>query len=424
MPKILDLMIERNAWWSGDFKVAFKEREVYRQVKKYLGMKQIVSFTGLRRVGKTTLLLKIIEDSIASGMDPKDILFFSFDEARDVELRDVIKEYENFCERSLKDGGHLLVLDEVQKLADWENQVKTVYDIHSATTKILLSGSESLSIRKKSKESLAGRIFEFKVNPLSFAEFLDFKGRHFDNIRLHEGELRRLLNEFIRIQGFPELIGIDDPVAIRKYIVEGIAERILYKDIPEAFEVENIGALKAMLNMLMQDPGQIIEYIRLASDLGISRQTASDYLSYLEDAFLIRRLYNYSKKSRRQEKKLKKYYPTVLSPELTYKTDDLYRSKVFEWLAVSQLDAKFFWRDAYKHEVDIVTEGGFPIEVKYGGIELENVFFFLNKFKQREGYVISSQVDKEVQRDEKTIKIMNILKVLLGKESIMTGASP
>ncbi|MEM3753031.1 MAG: ATP-binding protein [Candidatus Micrarchaeaceae archaeon] len=421
MTKILDILVERNEWWKGEFKLEFKERTIYEKIRKFLGMRQMLSFTGIRRVGKTTLLMKIIEDSIASGLDPRNIVYFPFDEAKEIALRDLIKEYEVFSGRSLKDGKHLLVLDEVQKLNDWENQVKAVYDAYAGTTKILLSGSESLFIRKKSKESLAGRIFEFKINPLSFEEFLRFKGKDFSNVQLYEKELRRLLNEFIHTQGFPELVGYDDLAIIRKYIYEGIVEKVLYKDIPEIFHVSNIDALRAIIDSLMQEPGQIIEYTKLSKELGISRQSASDYTSYLCDSFLLRRLYNYSKSARKQERKLKKYYPTVIAPELTFKNDDLYRSRVFEWLIVNAFDAKFFWRDVYKHEVDIVTPDGSPIEIKYGNIDISNVLFFLDEFDLKRGYVVSWQKDYEISDKGKNVMIVSALNALLNRKLLPAG---
>ncbi len=382
MAQISDILYEANPWWSGDFKLEYKNRSIYGQLKKFVATKMILAFTGLRRVGKTTLMLKIIQDYISNGTDPKNILFFSFDEKKDIEIRDVIKEYEQLLNRDMRSGRHLLVLDEIQKLDGWEDKLKWVYDVYSNNTKILISGSESLFIRKKSKESLAGRMFEFKVEPLSFGEFLEFREWKKESPELHKKELGRLLNEYIHTQGFPELIDETDQTLTRKYITEGIVEKVIYKDIPEMFEVRNTESLASILKILMEEPGQLVEHSKLAKELGISRDTVSKYLEYLEASFLVRKLYNYSKNARKTERSLRKYYPSIISTELAFKTDDLYRSKVFEWLMVRNTDAQFFWRDQYGHEVDMVIKHGpLPVEIKYGKIDEGGVVSFMNKLK-------------------------------------------
>ena len=121
-----------------------------------------MAFTGLRRVGKTTLMLKIIEDAIEDGFDSRAIIYFAFDEFRDVEIRAVLNEYEELMEREIGTGKYLLLLDEIQKLSNWENQLKSFYDVFGKRIKIIISGSESLFIRRKREETLAGRIYQRK----------------------------------------------------------------------------------------------------------------------------------------------------------------------------------------------------------------------------------------------------------------------
>ncbi len=414
MTTIKEALIDSNVWWKEKFKLEFKDREIYKQIQKFLSLPQIIALTGLRRVGKTTLMFKIVEDAIKRGFDARNIIYFSFDEFRNAKIRDVIKEYERIFEKDIKNGKYLLLLDEIQKLSNWEDQVKRIYDTFK-NIKIIISGSESLFIKKRSKETLAGRIFEFKVEPLSFREFLEFKNAKFKPIELYEKKLFKLFNEFILTQGFPELVGIKDRDIIKKYVKESIVEKVIYKDIPTLFKIKDVTIIESLLDILMEEPGQIIEISDLAKELKISRQALSNYFNYLEESFLVRKLYNFSTNRRKIERKLKKYYPTVISVNLLFKGDELSKSRVFEWLLVNQLKAEFFWRDPYKNEVDVVLvdKKPIPIEIKYGKIDTKGILAFMHKFNVNKGYIISNEVEEKQKINRKTISIIPAFKFLI-----------
>ena len=415
MAQIKDALYSLNPWWGKEFKVDFKYREIYKKLQKFMDLPQIIALTGLRRVGKTTLMFKIIEDAINNGFNNRNIIYFSFDEFKEVEIREVIKEYEELMEKDFKNEKYLILLDEIQKLTDWENQLKSIYDINKGNIKIIISGSESLFIKRKSKETLAGRIFEFKIEQLLFREFLFFKGVNFKPIGLYERELIKLFKEFILTLGFPELINIKDKTVIKEYIRESIIERIIYKDIPKLFKIKDISVLESLLNIFIDDPGQVIEVSKLAKELKISRQTIINYLTYLEESFLIKKLYNFSKNRRKIERKLKKFYPAIISPELLFRDDDFSKSKVFEWIIVNQLKAEFFWRDPYKNEVDmvIINKKLLPIEIKYGKVDLSGLLAFMKKFNVSKGYVVSLDKEEDKKIDKKIISIIPAFKFLL-----------
>ncbi len=415
MPEINEALRDFNPWWKREFTVEFRERDVYTEIRKFMHLRQIIAVTGLRRVGKTTLMLKLAEDAIADGIGPRNIIYLSFDEFRDVEVRTVIKEYEKLMEKNIRDGEYLLLLDEIQKLSDWENQIKTIYDTFGKNIKIILSGSESLFIKQKSKETLAGRIFEFKVEQLSFREFLAFKETEYEPIGLYERELSRLFNEYTLTLGFPELVGVKEKDVIRKYIQENIIEKVVYRDIQQLFNVRDISLVESLMNILIEEPGQLLQISDLAKELKISRQTLSNYLTYLEESFLVKKLYNFSRNRRKAERKLKKYYPAVISTNLLFKEDSQSKSKVFEWLAVNQLKAEFFWRDPYKNEVDVVKANQkiLPIEIKYGKTDDKGLIAFMEKFKADEGIILSADKEEERKINGKKISTIPAFKYLL-----------
>ncbi len=420
MTKIWDTMQDFNPWWKKPFSIDYREREVYAEIKKYLKMPQILSLTGLRRVGKTTIMLKIVEDRISQGFEAEDIQYFSFDEFKREDLRNILKEYERRMEKDLRSGRYLLLFDEIQKLENWENQVKTIYDAFGKRVKIIISGSESLFLRKTSRETLAGRLFEFKISPLSFREFISFKNLSPKPISLYEKELEKSLEDLILTQGFPELFGVKDKEIIRKYIQESIVEKVIYRDLQSMFNIRDISAIESLLNIFMDSPGQVVDLSDLSKELGITRQTVSLYLTYLEKSFLLRKLYNFSKNRRKAERKLKKYYPSILSFGLLSNEDKLSKSKVLEWLVVNQTDAEFFWRDPYKHEVDIVLTGKrtMPVEVKYGKVEKKGILAFMKKFNLKEGLIVSSDIEDKLKVKGNEVKVIPAYKFLLREDFI------
>ncbi|MBS3098616.1 ATP-binding protein [Candidatus Pacearchaeota archaeon] len=285
MAEIKGILQDLNPWWGGKFEIEFQDRDLYEQIQKFIPLRQIIAFTGLRRVGKTTLMLKIAED-FTKEFDAKRIIYFSFDEFREIELRELIRKYEELLENDFRKGKYLLLLDEIQKLTDWENKLKGIYDAFGKNVKIIISGSESLFIKKKSKETLAGRIFEFKIETLSFKEFLSFKKFDFKNVNLREKELKFLFNKFTLTQGFPELVEIEEKEIIRKYIRENVIERVLYRDIQKVFKIKDASKVESLFNLFLEEPGQLADVSELANELGISRQTVSNYLNCLEKSFL------------------------------------------------------------------------------------------------------------------------------------------
>ena len=109
--------------------------------------------------------------------------------------------------------------------------------------KIIISGSESLFIKARGKDTLSGRMFQFKINRLNFREYLSFCGVEYRPLDLYRVELKGMFHSFMINQGFPELVGIDDRDIIAKYINESIIDRIIYKDLPTIYNIRDISSL-------------------------------------------------------------------------------------------------------------------------------------------------------------------------------------
>lgn len=409
---LIEELRDTNPWWKGPFTPLFKPREILAMVAPFLPARQILAFTGLRRVGKTTLLYMILKAKLEEGFDPSRIVYFSFDNFRDVAIKEVVTTSAELTGHNLDEGPSLFLFDEIQKVERWEEQIKRLYDRYPLA-KIILSGSESLFIRQKTRESLAGRFFEFFLTPLRFTEFLQFKGVSFSRPQLYFQELRQLFHEYLLCNGFPELIGANQ-LFVEKYLKENIVEKIIYRDLPQLVPVRDPAIVEQLFMIILLEPGQIIDTNDVASELGLARQTVALYLDYLEKSFLIRKLYNFSRNARKTQRKLKKYYPTIILPRLL--EGDF--GKVLETALVLQLQAEFFWRDAYKREVDVIltTPRLAPVEIKSGNkIDYQNVLYFMKKFNLTEGYVLTDNQQEEIQHEDKKIGLVPGFLYLLQK---------
>jgi len=396
-------MIEKyNFHWRRGFFYNFpKKRFLFNDIVKEIESKQIISLIGLRRTGKTTILKQVIDHLIKSKKVKREyILFYSFDEEQP-KIEEIVTEYETKLGKELlciKDRIYIF-LDEIQKLKNWQNQVKYYYDNYQ-NIKFFVSGSSSLFIKKHTQESLAGRIYEFVLNPLSFEEFLIFKnkGQMLKKKRLFEDTLKK---EFLSYQKrqFIEIID-ESEERVAKYI-KTMIEKIVYQDIPKIFPIENEELLMRILKIIASNPGMLSDYGSLSKELGISRVTLSNYFFYLNESFLIKKLYNFSRNMLTSEKKMKKFYLTTTSffPFLNNKIDE---SKLIENLIVAFVDAKFFWRTPQKYEIDVILKEKskiIPIEVKYKEYiskkDTKNLLRFCEKFNVEEAVMITQSKSNE-----------------------------
>jgi len=408
-------LVDSNPWWQGTRKTGLKQRRIESEIEKYIAKKQIISITGLRRCGKTSLFYRII-NKLLEDYQAESILYFSFDGFPEVKVRDVLEEYEQIQKRSFKEGKLFLFLDEVQKLTDWQEKTKRIYD-NFENIKIFVSGSESLFFRK-SKESLAGRIFEFHLNTLDFKEFLDFREIDYDRIELNKSRIKLAFEDYLHSGGFPEIAGSEDDEFIRRYLRESVIDKIIFKDIPEIFPIGNPSKLESIFNLLVAEPSQITSIQSISSDLDMTRQTVSKYLKYLEMSYILKKTYNYSESGRKRERKLKKYLLRVPALSLLRKDDTETRSKAFEALLAVQTGANYFWRHN-RNEVDLVVEQNnklIPIEVKYRDRKkYSGLVKFMEEHNLDKGIVITKDLETNERIDEKEIEFIPGWKFLLEK---------
>ncbi|MDP2925398.1 MAG: ATP-binding protein [Nanoarchaeota archaeon] len=407
--KTLKMNLEKhNPHWKEKFVYDYPiKRELFLVLLKNIKNKQIITVSGLRRTGKTVIIKQLIDYLIEKSTNRTKILYFSFDEEQP-KIEELINEFTRLANIELSNEEIFIFLDEIQKLPDWQDQIKYYYD--NFKIKFIVSGSSSLFIRKKVKESLAGRSFDFHLKPLNFKEFLLFRNKKevLEKQNIFKNEIKKEFEIYIRKQ-FIDTLNEDNEFS-REY-VKSILEKIIHIDIPKVFPIENEELLFKLLRIIATNPGMIIEYENLGKEIGINRITLSNYLFYLEEAFLIKKIYNYSKNMLTSEKKSKKFYINSNS-FFEFLNSQVDESKVIENLIAIETPSRFFWRTPFKEEVDFILELDegkklLPVEVKYRNTILDKdskgVVKFCIKNNLKEGLILT--------KDYEAIKVVGNIKI-------------
>lgn len=375
---------------------SFPQRDIFESFyQDIISLKQITSLVGLRRVGKSTLIKQVIGKILKNKISPKKILYFSFDQPTIIEepqtLERIITFYFN---RILNKQIHnikekvFIFFDEIQLIPYWQDIIKRYYDINQQI-KFVVSGSSTLFIHEKAKESLAGRIFERRLPPLNFAEYKRLSGAN-DFI------------DFLNFGQFPELLEIKDIQKKIDYLKEGVIGKILEVDIVKAYKVRKITDFERLFWSLLPNSGQIVQSGKLMSDLGMKKATLFKYLSILEKSLLIDKVLNLSGSFRSEARLLRKLYPASsnfisLVPEtinLGFKVETYVNS-----ILKGKEKAVYLYNRRGKEIDFVLPDKRLALEVKYQEHVRPADYAFLEKFikeKKYKGIVISKNQEKNI----------------------------
>jgi len=416
-----------NPWWkTGKIRESWVEdykRKLYYEILKYLDKKQIILIQGLRRTGKTTILFQIIQELLNKKISPENILYFSFDEIPH-DIKEVLETYQNFILKKTFEKVNkkiYIFFDEIQKVRDWENKLKILYDINP-NLKFIVSGSSSIKLRRRGKESLAGRIIDFTLPTLEFDEFLELNNFDVKKIKenpdLWKREIFPLFCSYIKYSSFPELAKEEDEEFARKYIINSVIERVIYKDIPEEFRIKEIELLKRLLYIIGRNPGMITNFKELGKNLGRDERTISNYFDYLEYGLLIKFIFNYRGSPLATMRKLKKVYFTT--PNLIFALNPSFEDKlpkVLENLIASRPGIDYFYCN--KYEVDFIkaNEKIEAIEVKLERKKLKQLKKFTSDKIFSKKLTNCFIVDLKKEGMEENIKIIPAWKFILGMKN-------
>ncbi|MFA6143582.1 MAG: ATP-binding protein [Sulfurimonas sp.] len=304
-------LIEQNPHWDKKYQTYIK-RASFEKLVRYLPLKQIITITGIRRCGKSTLAKSAITYLIENGTNPKNILFVNLEQPQFLEFRHDPSYLGVLFDEYLKLvnplGKVVVIFDEIQFFDHWQVYIKSKYE--SSDIKFIITGSNSSMLSNDLNTLLTGRSLNIHLDTFSFKEFLDYLGIDFrDTIHkiTNKIAMARAKEEYLQWGGFYEVFSIGDELT-KKEILISYAKNIIYRDIVPRYGIRNSEVVERLFFYLVSNVGIILNYATLSQTFGISDKTIKEYIHYFEEVFLLQRIDRFHTKPKERIKSTKKIY--------------------------------------------------------------------------------------------------------------------
>lgn len=248
-------------------------------IKPFIGKNIIKVITGQRRVGKSYLMLQIM-DIIKNNNKKANIIYinkesYEFDKIKN--YHDLIK----YITPLKKIGMNYLFIDEVQEIENFEKAIRSFF--LSKKFDIFLTGSNSQMLSSDIAGKLSGRFIEFRVHPLSYSEFLKFHKLENDNLSLEK---------YIKYGGLPYLVNLElNDDQVYGYL-KGVYDTVILKDVVKRYAIRNINFLNRLIEYLSDNLGSIVSAKKVSDflksqNINLSPNTVLNYLSSITGSYFI-----------------------------------------------------------------------------------------------------------------------------------------
>jgi predicted AAA+ superfamily ATPase len=276
------------------------------QILPFVNTPFVKILTGVRRCGKSTILQLMVEELKKRDVSADRIIHFNFDSLQNDSIKDYRDLYKTISENLYTDEKIYLFLDEVQEVTEWERAVNSI--MIDFNVDIYVTGSNSRMLSSEISTYLTGRYIRINVYPLSFKEYLSFKSTHSET-----SDLNNELISYLKLGGFPAL-------HLREYsqneaytIVRDIYNSTIFKDIVQHSGIRKIELLERTVKFIFDNVGKrfsaksISDYLK-SQHRTLDTETVYQYLSLLENAFIIYRCQRYDLQGKEILKTQEKYY--------------------------------------------------------------------------------------------------------------------
>lgn len=406
-----------NPWWEGRSFDSGVERELWLdRLPVMLARKQVEVLTGSRRSGKTTILRQFVKSLLADNVPANDIFYLSLDypSLSGAPVSGHLKNFRGLFKHERQRKLYLF-LDEIQESPQWETELKSLYDIENM--KIFCTGSSSTLITRQGGK-LTGRQITSTVFPLSFGEFIRFRG---ESPSLSEDyRFERLADEYLLTGGYPEQV-----LGPSVEYMANLLDDILARDLARLYPIKKPFALKDLMRLVAASIGSRTSFNKLANVLGLSVDTVKEYVGYLEAAYLLVAMSKWTTSISERVYAQKKIYlwDTAIKTLFTGGGDDGSRAENAVFMELKRNNISCGYYAESECEVDFVVGSvadPLPIEVKLVSTfdlkdrRFSGVRLFLRRFPAtRRVVVISKDVETELTIDKTVIQVIPLWKFLL-----------
>lgn len=393
------------------------------QIIPFIDTPFVKILTGVRRCGKSTVMEMIKEVLLQRGVSKENIISYCFDSLEHEEIDTASKLYKEIKGQIRKDEKMYIFLDEIQEVKDWEKAVNSLLSEFGAD--VYVTGSNSRMMSSEISTYLTGRYVSFRIYPLSFSEYLEFRKTYAD-----ADDIYREFNRYIKMGGFPALQLQEYSLDSAYTVVRDIYNSTIYTDIVKRNQIRKVDQLERIVKYTFSNVGQSFSALRLSKYLksqnrSMDSETVYNYLSKLENAYILHRCSRFDIKGKEILKTQEKFYladPAFRFAVLGYDEDAV--ASILENIVYLELKHRGY--DVYVGKLD-QTEIDFVATRQNEKIYIQIAQEINNeKTKEREYGNLLSIADnypKYVLRTDvmaggnyEGIKTMHIADFLLGKE--------
>jgi predicted AAA+ superfamily ATPase len=285
------------------------------KIKAFIDKPFIKVISGIRRSGKSSILLLLKNEILQKGVDEQQILFINFESFNFADIKTGEQLYTYVKERIVPGKRQYILLDEIQEVTAWEKAVNSFmldFDVD-----LYITGSNSHLLSSELATFLAGRYVEFQIQTLTFRECLSF------NTELQNSTKSKLekFDYFLRIGGFPVLHTSNYSLESAYKIVFDIYSSAILRDTVQRHKIRDVELLERIVKYVFDNIGNsfsaknVADYFK-SQQRKIDLNTVYNYLNALESAFIIHRIQRYDVKGKEILKTQEKYF--VSDPALIY----------------------------------------------------------------------------------------------------------
>jgi predicted AAA+ superfamily ATPase len=391
---------------------------------------KILVITGVRRSGKSFLAKQIIKE-IIKEVGRKNSLIVNFEEVSFDEKLDekfLIKVWDAYKEIVKPEKRPIIVLDEIQRVTNWERFVRTLQEKNEA--KIIITGSSAKLMSEELATLLTGRTIDLKVFPFSFQEFLCLKNIKAETkleILARRDEILKLLREYFEFGGFPEVI-LEEKEEIKKAILKKIKEDIIFQDVVRRFKIKEIEKLERLSNFYTSNMASPITFNKVSKFLKLPVKTVEKYSKNLETSNLFFFVKRFSFSLKEQENSPRKVYliDNGIFTVSAFKLTENY-GRMLENLVAVELKRRgkeVFYYKSNNKEVDFVVKNARYAEKiiqvcydisEYGAREREikSLIKASESLKCKDLLIITWDLEDEIKVENNRIKFLPLWKWLL-----------